>query len=167
MIYASARGKSATAAYKKWIGIISRCRRDVAYASSKIAPEWMDFSVFEEWFNSNVVDGWEIDKDVYGNGVYSDKCIFLPKRVNLVIANFKRANYTPYFGTVKYADGTFSVIPSVDRARKFTTRYPTYELAYSAYVDAKLSHLSNVLGEYPELLVHRDAILSHCTSKLN
>lgn len=65
--------------YRCWSDMIRRVRDGRA----GICNEWLVFSNFRLWFEDNYVDGCELDKDLYGDGVYSpETCVFLPPHMN-------------------------------------------------------------------------------------
>ncbi len=77
-------------AYRSWQNMISRaynCNVHVnrpKYESVEVCNEWHSFSSFRTWWLANQVDGWQLDKDLIGDGViYSpEKCIFVPLWLN-------------------------------------------------------------------------------------
>lgn len=84
--------------YNKWKGMLSRCyseKRLVSfptYRSCTVDTEWLHFSCFREWYIGQedkgvVTDGGvHLDKDLFGNGVYSPEiCVFIHPKVNTFI----------------------------------------------------------------------------------
>lgn len=77
-------------AYTDWRSMLGRCycekyiNRYPTYRGVSVCDEWLTFSSFREWWLDNQVDGWQLDKDMIGNGlVYSpDMCIFIPGLLN-------------------------------------------------------------------------------------
>lgn len=85
-----------TKAYRIWEHIIYRCKSNKrsknikSYEDCYISEEWKYFSCFKKWFDSNYIDGWNIDKDLFSDGkkIYSpETCCFLPKELNSIIKN--------------------------------------------------------------------------------
>jgi thymidylate synthase len=90
-------------AYKLWIHMIDRCynKKHLSYRNYgargvRVSDSWMDFKNFlldidkipgfYEWVKMN--NDYELDKDYYCSDIYSKHtCIFLPKKMNLAIAN--------------------------------------------------------------------------------
>ena len=77
--------------YDHWKSMLTRCyssafhRDRPSYIGCSVAPEWLLFSTFEEWFKVHYVKGFALDKDllVPGNRVYSpDTCVFVPPALN-------------------------------------------------------------------------------------
>lgn len=80
--------KTMRRAYKVWTSILFRSYVDEKRADhlkTSLSDEWIYFPNFLEWYNDNYVEGWELDKDLLGEGsrIYSkDTCAFLPREVN-------------------------------------------------------------------------------------
>ena len=55
----------------------------------KVCEEWHNFKEFNDWFIVNYVEGWEIDKDVLSQTLYSPTtCVFLPQHINQFIKHW-------------------------------------------------------------------------------
>ena len=77
--------------YRKWSNMLNRCY-GAAYQKSKksysdciVCDEWLVFSNFKKWMETQDWQGKELDKDllVSGNKVYCpDFCVFLDKQTN-------------------------------------------------------------------------------------
>lgn len=83
--------------YKKakniWDKVLQRCydktylKNNKAYRNVTVCEEWLNFSIFFEWFKLNYIKNFFIDKDLFQLGV-SDKiyspntCIFLDRKIN-------------------------------------------------------------------------------------
>lgn len=77
-----------------WSSMLRRCYcpkfldKYPTYAGCTVAPEWHNFQVFAEWYESNYFDGCQIDKDlkIKGNKVYSaSTCTLVSRDVNMFI----------------------------------------------------------------------------------
>lgn len=81
--------------YLTWRNMLKRCySTEAKYKNYRelgitVCDEWLDFSVFEKWFDRNYyeVQGEEmqLDKDIlnHGNTMYSpENCIFVPRNIN-------------------------------------------------------------------------------------
>lgn len=76
--------------YVVWKSILTRVTSDKRYEDVKVCQEWLDYRNFKMWFNSNYIEGFEIDKDLLSGDdkVYSpNTCIFLPPEVNKMITS--------------------------------------------------------------------------------
>ena len=88
------KGACSTKSYRTWVGIIRRCYcpkfqiKNPAYANCKVDKNWHTFSNFKKWYDVNYREGFQIDKDVFGNRVYSESaCVFVPQSVNLLFTD--------------------------------------------------------------------------------
>ncbi len=85
-------------AFTVWQNMMNRCysekdrSRFPTYNGVTVIEEWWNFSNFREWFKKAHVKGFELDKDLIGNGsLYSPStCLFIPKSLN----NFLRSAHT-------------------------------------------------------------------------
>lgn len=77
-------------AYRSWTGMMMRCY-DSNYQSNRqtyigvsVCNEWHSFMAFRGWWIANQVDGWQLDKDLVGDGkLYSPSdCVFVPAWLN-------------------------------------------------------------------------------------
>lgn len=77
-------------AYACWSSILFRTKcckfheKNSTYIGVDVCSEWMVFSNFRKWWLENQVDGWQIDKDLIGDGtIYApNSCIFVPSWLN-------------------------------------------------------------------------------------
>lgn len=86
--------------FQTWKNMLNRCysaktqERYPAYAGCTVATEWLTFSNFKTWMESQDWEGKQLDKDLLfkGNKVYSaDTCVFVTQTVNK-FANDHRAD---------------------------------------------------------------------------
>ena len=88
-------GRASCPAYSAWKNMIERCfstkrhKSSPTYARVTVCDEWLSFMSFRSWWIENQVDGWQLDKDIIGDGLeYSPlKCIYIPSRVNLFLVD--------------------------------------------------------------------------------
>jgi hypothetical protein len=78
--------------YAKWKDMLHRCyssafhKNNPTYIGCTVCPEWLTFSAFRKWMESQHWQGLELDKDILfvGNKIYSpETCVFIPSLVNL------------------------------------------------------------------------------------
>jgi hypothetical protein len=83
-------------ASSRWARVLERCYSEKfklahpSYEGCSVADDWLNLSVFAEWFTNNPYNrqGWEIDKDILvkGNKVYSpETCVFVPACINTLL----------------------------------------------------------------------------------
>lgn len=79
--------------YLKWKNMLTRCygkrHLNPSYDGCIVDNEWLTFSRFREWMNSQKWEGMTLDKDLLGDGLlYSDKtCCFIPNELNIFISS--------------------------------------------------------------------------------
>lgn len=82
--------------YRAWNDMLKRCyyikyqEKQPTYKGCTVSEEWLLFSNFSGWMESQDFVGKHLDKDllVEGNKIYSDKtCIFVTKEVNNFIVD--------------------------------------------------------------------------------
>ena len=87
-----------TRAYTVWKDMLTRCYSERAsvsmptYTDCTVNEEWYNFQNFARWFETNYIDGYQLDKDikVKGNRIYgSSTCIFVSPQENTEAASAK------------------------------------------------------------------------------
>ena len=72
--------------YSIWRSMLGRSYGNLykSYENCKVCTEWHNFNNFKKWFDFNYIEGFELDKDLLGNGkLYSpENCCFLPHSIN-------------------------------------------------------------------------------------
>lgn len=77
--------------YDRWKSMLERCyslkfqSKNPSYVGCIVCDEWLTFSNFKKWMESQGWEGKELDKDllVKGNKLYSaETCIFIDKEIN-------------------------------------------------------------------------------------
>ena len=83
--------------YVIWDNMVQRCKSHINYTDIVVCEEWLNFSNFTEWMESNynpeTMQGWHLDKDILvkGNKIYSPKtCCFVPQEINKTFTTKKR-----------------------------------------------------------------------------
>ena len=80
--------------YRVWTSMLKRCystkyqEKYPTYKGCTVSDEWLTFSVFKSWMESQDFEGKQLDKDLLfeGNKVYSaETCVFVTKVVNTFI----------------------------------------------------------------------------------
>lgn len=77
-------------AYSAWSSMLNRCyskafqERQPTYKGVTVCDDWLVFTNFKKWFDVAYIDGYELDKDIIGDGsAYSpDSCIYIPQWLN-------------------------------------------------------------------------------------
>lgn len=80
--------------YNVWRGVIERCYSDdfklkhPTYKDCTVCDEWLTFSNFRKWMETQDWEGNTIDKDIlfFGNKHYSpETCVFVPHDINCIL----------------------------------------------------------------------------------
>ena len=144
--------------YIIWKSMLKRCydEKDInhqrSYNDCSVCEEWLIYSIFEEWFNTNYIDGYTIDKDLLksGNRVYSpNTCCFLPTEINtLLIWHSSKKSGLP-IGVTYDKYGTFQVmVKQFGKQKRIGTRYFSLSSAVNAYRTAKKKYINEVAKQY-------------------
>lgn len=146
--------------YTKWHNMLKRCydpklqKKHVTYRDCKVCDEWLTFSNFAKWYESNSIDGYQLDKDIKikGNKIYSpETCLFIPTRINTLLIDCGASRGDTMAGT--YLDkrhGTYSAKVRIDGKAQHIGYFKTEKLAREAYVIAKNEEIKRKCGEYPK-----------------
>lgn len=95
--------------YDIWISMLARCYCEKtrlklpSYNDCTVDEEWHSFQSYAEWYYENLVDGFQVDKDIKidGNRVYSSKsCLFVSAQENSEKSNSKKYIVTSPSGKV-------------------------------------------------------------------
>lgn len=134
--------------YTRWKAILRRCSTEEVYKDVSICDEWLEFKNFKEWFDTNYIEGFEIDKDLQSGSekIYSPStCIFLPPEINKMLTpsqldakGIEKKNQK--WRAKLYIGG-----------KKTTLKVqPTEVLAYEDYKEARLLEVKRILNEHLE-----------------
>lgn len=104
--------------YTKWFSMLERCysvkyqARQPTYIGCTVCEEWLLFSNFKSWMETQDWEGKQLDKDIInrGNKIYSPlNCVFLSQPVNLFISERTKSRGQYPIGVHFYKrDGNFS-----------------------------------------------------------
>lgn len=95
----SANGKNLKT-YNVWYDMLRRCysaryqELNPTYVGCTVDPDWLRFSVFEQWMLIQDYEAKSLDKDILfpGNKVYSPTtCVFIPQSINTILGASKAA----------------------------------------------------------------------------
>lgn len=144
-------------AYIKWRGMLERCydndyqSKHPTYRGCSVCEDWLVFSNFLNWFNSNYIEGYHLDKDIIeqGNRVYSpDTCCFVPQEINKLLTNRGRARGECVIG-VRKKNGKFHArCQNNTKDSLFIGAFDTEESAFQAYKRFKEGYIHLVADKY-------------------
>lgn len=150
-------------AYIVWRSILMRCYSNKhhtthicgsTYNRSYVCDEWKDFQKFAEWFYSNYVEGFDIDKDILfeGNEEYSPMtCVFVPKTINSYFKKKIKTSSGLPLGVYKQGS-MFSIAHQLSSKFNAPTSYPTIHEAETMYKRLKGLHIRQSVDEYRDFL---------------
>jgi len=98
--------------YQTWANMLKRCYSDSylksrpTYKDCTVCDEWLLFSNFKAWMETQDWKGKQIDKDILepGNRMYApDFCIFVTHEINNILNNLPKNRVTKITMESKYA----------------------------------------------------------------
>lgn len=142
--------------YDVWHSMIERCysnkskEKRPTYIGCRVHKEWLSYSAFKEWFDSNYIDGYQLDKDILfkGNKIYcTDTCCFVPREINILFVKHDAKRGECPIG-VCYCKGRFRADISVNGQRKNIGIFDNKENAFNAYKEAKENQIKSMAIKY-------------------
>lgn len=148
-------------AYKLWGGMLERCysadcqAKHPTYLGCSVAEDWLSFSAFEMWFNTNYVDGYHLDKDilVQGNKVYSaETCVFVTKKLNTLLTDSGASRGVCPLGVCFRKDlQKYAARVHTDAGLRFLGHFTTALEAHRAYQLAKADVIASAETNDPRI----------------
>ena len=168
-------GKKTTCPYyRKWVGMLERCysvkyqARRPTYIGATVAEEWLLFSTFKQWMETQDWEGLELDKDILvaGNKHYSPStCCFVPRELNQLL-NDRGASRGALPRGVYLNSGKCRAQCSYKGKIKHLGYHSTPKAASLAYRKYKHAIVRKIASEQSDprimrgLVIHADLILS-------
>lgn len=139
--------------YAKWEAMITRCYRKprkAAYKDCKVCDEWLTFSAFRSWMETQNWEGKELDKDLLGSGKIYDpeSCVFVSKEINMFFVTRSKSSGLPLGVTSvkgKHYRSSISNPGRVGKGSIYLGLYPTQQEAHRAWQIAKLDRLRELI----------------------
>lgn len=135
--------------YKVWSDMLKRCYSikyqdgRPTYKNCHVAEEWLTFSAFKEWMESQSWKGKELDKDILfaGNKIYSPKtCVFVTQLTNsFTVAHDGARGDLPIGVSWHKHSGKFQAIcrnPFTGK-REFLGKFSCQKIAHAAWKKRK------------------------------
>lgn len=131
--------------YVRWCNMLKRCYskpyqdKYPTYIGCSVDDEWLTFSNFRRWMESQDWRGNELDKDLIqpGNKVYSkDKCVFLDQALNSFIQDRLDGNKAHMCGVDFYKKNSMfraSTNNNMTRKKEFLGFFTTEHSAHLAW----------------------------------
>lgn len=143
--------------YHKWKSMITRCysnkyqSKNPTYVGCTVCNEWLYFSKFKAWMETQDWEGKQLDKDflIPGNTVYSpETCLFIPQRLNVFFSKGKVDNLISKGITFSEKVGKYRARCSNGEGKMLCFGYfSELEDAKEAWKEAKLAVLLKILDE--------------------
>lgn len=136
--------------YKTWAAMLNRCYRKNndkthnAYRNTTVDAEWLKFSNFKSWMETQDWVGKELDKDLLSdeNRYSQDNCIFIPANVNAYISVEKSKSEFGLVGVYE-RDGTYYTSPSINSKQPVKTFINATD-AVDCYRDYKIEGIKRL-----------------------
>ena len=143
--------------YRTWKNMLERCYdsnlhlKHPTYIGCIVCEEWLTFSNFKAWMETQDFGGKDLDKDILvkGNKIYSpETCIFVTNAINKLFTkgDASRGEYKIGVNFNK-RDGKYQAGCSVNNKSKFLGYYSTEEEAYQAYKVFKTAYIKIIALE--------------------
>lgn len=136
--------------------MINRCYNGKfsSYNNSEVCEEWLTFSNFKAWMETQDWENKELDKDLMfpNNQIYCpDKCLFVPKELNSLFVDSKsnRGDYAIGVSFEKRRNKFESYI-SLNNKKKHLGYYPDEYSAHFQWQIHKLNLLENSLSLFSD-----------------
>lgn len=156
--------------YKTWTHMLERCysnktqKTQPTYKGCTVCYEWLIFSCFKKWMETQNWKNKQLDKDILipGNKIYSpDSCLFVDGKINKLL-NDHRSNRGKYPQGVSFHKTTkkFRANYSVNCSQKFLGSFDSIDKAELVYKQAKSKHLTSIANEQSDVKL-KSGILAH------
>jgi len=143
--------------YKRWSNMLERCFSDVfkerqrSYIGCSVCDEWLIFSVFKKWMQTQDWKLKQLDKDIIipGNKIYSPEfCGFIDQSVNTLLNNCaaSRGKYPQGVSWNKQSKKFVAMI-AINSEPKYLGLYKSSLLASEAYIKAKVDLILDVANK--------------------
>lgn len=133
--------------YNRWADMIRRCYsekfqiKSPTYNGCSVCSEWLTFSNFRSWMESQNWQGNHLDKDIInpGNKIYSkDNCCFISHAVNCLFTGSASTSKNKKGVKFDKRNKMYMARVSYNGDRIYLGIYKTPEEALSIYIEAKV-----------------------------
>lgn len=139
----------------RWRCMLNRCygysnKHQRTYRGCTVCDEWLNFQRYAEWYYSNKILDWVVDKDILvkGNRVYSpDTCCFVPLELNSMFTKSNSIRGNCPIGVSKCFTG-FKATIFVKGKQKYLGVYESAEQAFFAYKKCKEENIKRIAKQY-------------------
>lgn len=150
--------------YSKWKAMLSRCynaktqERQKTYQGSEVCEEWLTFSNFKAWMETQDWEGKALDKDFLqeGSKVYSpETCVFIPTELNnfLTLKTSLRSD-TPLGVSYHKVKGVYQARCNNGYGKNiWCGEHSDPLIAHREWIKTKISVAKSLLTKYDDLKV--------------
>lgn len=180
------RGDSDTTlmpAYYPWKSMLERCycplwhERKPQYINHEVCDDWLTFSVFDDWYNTNLPPGNKYLADVeyvLHSGVHKNAiqytpmtCFLIPKPLHALISNYSEKRGDLPVGVRRYKDGNrYRAVIKVKGVQVLLGVYQTLEDAALIYQKSRWHVISAWADYYSENMMVTHEFLRACKTRL-
>ena len=142
--------------YKIWSNMIERCycakyqEKRPNHKACTVSNEWLTFSNFRKWMETQDWKGKALDKDLLidGNKEYGkDSCMFVDHSINALMNNHLAGRGLYKQGVTMTKDGKYKASCSVNGKMKHLGRFSTENKAYAVYLSFKADLIQSIAVE--------------------
>lgn len=143
--------------YSTWLNMLERSysneylSRNKTYEDVSVCEEWLTFSNFRKWMETQDYKEKELDKDILidGNKTYSkDACIFISGHINRLLISNSNPTNGEFIGAVfDISKGKYISRCRVNGKRVFLGTFKAKEKASKAYLEFKSRYVESIANE--------------------
>lgn len=147
--------------YNRWMSMLVRCYSQKyhkirpTYDECSVSVEWLLFTNFKKWMESQIWEGLTLDKDlkILGNKIYSEStCLFIPSQLNSLFTDCGGAKGEHPTG-VSYHKGNKKYVAKIcyEGKQRHLGNFVDSNAASKAYREAKTSIVKELIDNntYP------------------
>jgi len=144
--------------YIKWKDMLRRCycpkrlKKNASYIDCDVHTEWMLFSKFKSWMESQDWKGKELDKDILiqGNKTYSQyACVFIDRELNALLCDCKMSRGKYKIGVYKKGN-KYTAQLKVKDSPSHIGYFKTESEAHEAYKTHKYARIKAIAENYKD-----------------
>lgn len=152
--------------HSRWSGIMNRCYGknskdgNPTYKICSVCAEWYNFQNFAKWFEENYnpeyMDSWELDKDILikGNKIYSPKtCCFVPPIINVQFTRRESCRGKYPIGVIFNKKGNvFEAWCTIGNISRYLGKAHNTEETFYIYKPVKETEIQRLANEWKSLI---------------
>ena len=158
-----------------WCNMLNRCyseklhARIPTYKDCSTSKEFKRYSDFKNWCQGQIgfgLDDWQLDKDILQKGnkeYHPDKCVFIPKEINLFIRVKKQTRGEFLIGVKRDKWGNYIAQISIHGENIYLGLFRSEIDAFQAYKQTKEAHIKVLANKYKSEIDPRayDALMNY------